>query len=248
VGGNYGTRGVMLMNADGSAKRLILASQGGRLSWSPDGKWLTTTNCIPRVDGATVTSCDTQQLFAYRTDGSDLFNGLDPSRQITHNGPLVGPIEPQFSPDGGRILFLRADAAGEDPYLINRDGSGQHEVFLTPDPDPCTNTFMPFCNPAPSWGLYVPPAVGGGPSPTVRPRQATVPNVRALRYRTAKTRLAAVRLHAKVTHRRYSSRIKRGRVISQFPHARARASLKKKRSRVVKLVLSRGKRPKAKKH
>jgi hypothetical protein len=58
--------GLMLMNADGSDKRMILSSVGSDLSWSPDGQWI-----------ATVGSCSGchSQVFAYRTDGSDLFMG-----------------------------------------------------------------------------------------------------------------------------------------------------------------------------
>lgn len=238
-GGGSASSGVMLMNADGSDKRMILDKESGPLSWSPDGHWLTLSVCLN-----TASPCN-DQIFAYHTDGSDLFNGLDPSRQITHFASFVGATLPEFSPDGHEILFLRtvddSGSQGNFSYLINRDGTGEHEVFLTPDPRTCVPAF---CNLFPASGDYVPPATGGGPLPTVKPTQATVPNLRALSLSTAKRRLAAVRLKAKVTRRSYSLRIRRGRVISQFPRARSQARLTKKQARVVKLILSRGRRPK----
>jgi Tol biopolymer transport system component len=52
--GTYRGSGVMLMNADGSDKRMILIGAGSAmepggpdsLSWSPDGQWLTMTGCL----------------------------------------------------------------------------------------------------------------------------------------------------------------------------------------------------------
>jgi beta-lactam-binding protein with PASTA domain len=77
----------------------------------------------------------------------------------------------------------------------------------------------------------------------VKPSLALVPDVHALSLHSAKKRLARVHLMGKVQQQRFSSRVKRGHVISQYPRARTRTSLKKKRTRVVHLVLSRGKRP-----
>jgi beta-lactam-binding protein with PASTA domain len=77
----------------------------------------------------------------------------------------------------------------------------------------------------------------------VKPKEATVPDVHALSLHSAKRRLARVRLTGKVKQQRFSSRVARGHVISQYPRARAQASLQRKRTRVVKLVISRGRRP-----
>lgn len=238
--------GVMLMNSDGSNKRMILVGSGGPMSWSPDGQWLAMTHCVTHVVD-NVSSCDTDQVFAYHTDGSDAFNAGDPSRQVTHDASIQGAAEPQFVPDGSQILFLRdvndSGDSGNFAYVVNRDGTGQHEVSLTPDPPRCTGSICDF---GPTWGMLLPSIGGGGPPATVKATQAAVPTVRALSYHVAKRRLAAVDLSAKVTHRRFSSRVKRGHVIAQYPRPRTHANLRTKQGRVVKLVLSRGKRPSAK--
>jgi Tol biopolymer transport system component len=232
-----------LMNADGSDQRMIVQGISGPASWSPDGRWLAMVNGIPG-DGNAV------QVFAYHSDGSDLYDALDPARQVTHVPPdpsasFVAVFDPQFTADGSEVYFGESvDATGVQgnfAYVANRDGTGEHQILLTPDN--ALTCPAGDCLGNRQWGLLVPPASGEGPPPTVKPTQATVPNVHAFRYRVARAKLAAVRLTAKVTRRRYSTRIGRGHVISQYPHPRAQASLRKKRGRVVRLVLSRGRRP-----
>jgi Tol biopolymer transport system component len=225
--------GVMLMNADGSNKRMIVSGRfSGPLSWSPDAKWVALNNG--------------QQIYAYHTDGSDLFDGADAQRQVTHETDQWGPGWPQFSPDGSQILYERnVDDSGNSVggvywYAIHRDGTNRHEVFLTPDPYSCSASA---CTGDFAWGVFVRPRTGGPVPKPARPTQATVPDVHALGLHTAKRRLARVRLTGKVKQQRYSSHVQRGHVISQFPRARAQASLKKKRTRTVKLVVSRGPRP-----
>lgn len=224
-----GSEGVKLVNADGSHSRLIvLGQENGPLSWSPDAKWL-----------AMVTN---GQVYTYHADGSDLFDQLDAKRQITHETDQWGAANPQFNYDGSQILYLRnLDDAGETgnyPYAIDSDGTNRHEVYLSPDP--CTQAT---CDGALDWGIFVPGVTGAAAPRAVKPSQATVPDVHALSRRAATRRLAKVRLTGKVKAQRFSSRVARGHVLSQYPRARAQANLKKKRGRVVKLVLSRGRRP-----
>jgi Tol biopolymer transport system component len=224
-----GNEGVKLVAVDGSQSRLIvIGRENGPLSWSPDAKWL-----------AMVTN---GQVYTYRTDGSDLYDQLDAKRQITHETDQWGLSNPQFNDDGSQILYLRSlDDSGDSgnyPYAIDSDGTNRQQVFLSPDP--C----MPYtCDGALNWGIFVPLATGGAVPRAVKPSQATVPNVHAFSRRAATRRLAKVRLTGKVTQRRFSSRVARGHVLSQYPRARAQASLKNKRGRTVKLVLSRGRRP-----
>ena len=88
--GSYRQSGLMLMNADGADKRMIVIAPSlwvygwafvvsqrevadhwragaGRMLWSE-------IRC-------------TEQVFAYRTDGSDLFSYLDPSRKVNYLVP-----------------------------------------------------------------------------------------------------------------------------------------------------------------
>ena len=224
-----GSEGVKLVTVDGSQTRLVVKGQeNGPLSWSPDAKLL-----------AMVTN---GQVYTYRTDGSDLYDQLDSKRQITHETDQWGASSPQFNHDGSQILYLRnlddRGDTGNYPYAIDSDGTNRQEVFLSPDP--CTEAT---CDGALDWGIFVPPATGASVPRAVRPSQATVPNVHALSRRAATRRLARVRLTGKVAQRRFSSRVARGHVLSQYPRARAQASLKSRRGRTVKLVLSRGRRP-----
>jgi Tol biopolymer transport system component len=230
--------GIMLMNVDGSNKReIVSASVGGNggLSWSPDAK-----RVVMDING---------DAYAYPTDGSDLFDGVDPKLRVTHLNDVQegGPMDVQFTSDGSQILFeydVFNDSWTTDTptwNVINPDGTNQHEVFLTPGvfscgPGGCSTAGFP-------WGVVVPPPTGGRVPKLVRPSFARVPDVHALSLHSAEKRLARVHLTGKVEQQRFSSRVKRGHVISQHPRARTRTSLKKKRTRVVHLVLSRGKRP-----
>jgi hypothetical protein len=243
--GSYRRSGVMLMNADGTDKRMIViappavASYGavtGSLSWSPDGRWLTMaglapSGCVARPAG----SCE-EQVFAYRTDGSDLFNYLDPgrhvnylapNRQVTHARSGMGaaaPADPQFCGSSRRILY----EAGGHAYLIDRDGTDRQRTALT------LQTGHPAC---------VSPAGGGGPPPTVNVMRVTVPAVSTLSYTAAKRRLQRAHSHVGLVKRVFSARIRRGHVITQYPHAGAHVHRTNKSGPAVKLVLSRGPRP-----
>jgi Tol biopolymer transport system component len=230
--GTFRAGGLMLMNADGSDKRMIVTSGvGSDLSWSPDGQWLATAG--GSVGGGN------PQVFAYRTDGSDLFMGGTSIRQITHETQPGGAWDPQFSRDGSQVMYqMNSDdngdsSAGSYSYEIGRDGTSRHEVFLAP---PYLGQGVP--------GLFVPQASGPrGAFPIVAPTQVPVPDVRRLTFRAAKARLAPWRLVAKVTRRTYSS-IPYGRVISQSPGANKDARLGPNGApTVVKLVISRGRRP-----
>ena len=223
--GTFRVGGLMLMNADGSEKRMIVNQGGAYLSWSPDGQWLATEG-----SGG--------QIYAYRTDGSDLFMGGQLGRQITNQTDADNPAwDPQFSPDGSQIMYQTnfgddgASGAGSYSYVIGRDGTNSHEVFLAPLD---LGIGVP--------GLFVPPDSGGGPSAAMAPTEAPVPNVRSMGYHAAKARLAARQLVAKVKRRIYSSYVHRNHVISQSPRARTVAQLTGRKP-IVKLVLSRGRRP-----
>ena len=229
--GKFALGGLVLMNADGSNKREIVTSGvGDYLSWSPDGQWLATA-------GGSVGDA-TSEIYIYRTDGSDLLMGGSTARRVTDvTGSSAGAGEPQFSADGNQIMFASnlddGGNLGYFTYVINRDGTGQHHVFVAP---PDVGFDIP--------GLYVPPAnVQGGPSASVAPKQVPVPDVRRMTFKVAKSRLAQWRLVAKISRRVYSP-VAVAHVVSQSPGANKYALLGKDGSpTVVKLVMSRGRRP-----
>ncbi len=230
--GTFAQGALMLMNADGSNKRVIVTSGiGYNLSWSPDGQWLAT-------EGGSV-GASASQIFVYRTDGSDLLMGASVKRRVTDvTGEWAGAGEPQFSPDGSKIMFAsNLDDSGNLGYFtyeIGRDGTGQHEVWVAP---PDVGLIVP--------GLFVPSkTVEGGPSAAVAPTQVPVPDVRRMTFRVAKARLAQWRLIPKITRRVYS-RVAVAHVVSQSPGANKYARLGQNGEKtVVKLVMSRGPRPK----
>ena len=130
----------LLMNADGSDKRVILLDQGTQsLSWSADGKWIATETVAPCTcsDGSLITT----EVFVYHTDGSDLFNGgdpsqdlnPDPSRQVTHEPDGSGGLLPQFlAGSSTQLVYYRpVNDSGVDKgqdYTINIDGTNRQEL------------------------------------------------------------------------------------------------------------------------
>jgi hypothetical protein len=229
----------LLMNSDGSDKRVILLDQGTQsLSWSADGKWIATESVAPCTcsDGSPTNT----EVFVYHTDGSDLFNGgdpsqnlnPDPSRQVTHETEKGGDaLMPQFlGGSSSQLVYYRAvDDSGADAgydYMINVDGTNRHELSLSPD--------------GAQYGLIIPAATGGGPPPFVNVMRVPVPSVRALSYHAAKQRLQNARLRVGQIHRRYSSRIPRNHVLRQYPHGGGYAHRTTRQIPRVKLILSRG--------
>jgi PASTA domain len=226
------------MKADGSDKRVILLDQGTQsLSWSADGKWIATESVTPCTcsDG----NLQTTEVFVYHTDGSDLFNGGDPSqdlnpepsRQVTHETDGWGGLQPQFlAGSSSQLVYYRPfDDSGADAgydYMINIDGTGRHELSLSPD--------------GAQYGLIIPAATGGGPPPFVNVMRVPVPSVHSLSYRAAKQRLQDAHLRVGKIHHRYSSRTPKNHVLGQYPHGGGYAHRTTRRGPPVALILSRG--------
>lgn len=230
---------IMLMNADGSDKRVIVLDQGTTqtLSWSADGKWIATESVAPCTcsDGNQQSS----QVFVYHTDGSDLFSGgdpsqflnPDPSRQVTHESNGWGGLLPQFlTGSSSQLIYYRPlDDSGADAgynYMINIDGTNRHELFLTTSDA--------------GSALVIPAATGGGPPPFVNVMRVPVPSVRALSYRSAKQRLQAAHLRVGKIRRSYSARTPRNHVLGQYPHGGGYAHRTTRQGPRVTLTLSRG--------
>lgn len=237
--GSYRAYATLLMNADGSDKRVILLDQGTTqsLSWSADAKWIATESVAPCTcsDG----NQQSTQVFVYHTDGSDLFNGgdpsqdldPDPSRQVTHETDGWGGVWPQFlAGSSSQLVYYRAvDDSGAEAgydYMINVDGTDRHELSLSTE--------------GAQYGLIIPATGGAGPPPFVNVMRVPVPSVHSLGYQAAKQRLRSAHLRVGKTSRRFSSRVPRNHVLSQKPRGGGYAHRTTRRAPPVKLTLSRG--------
>lgn len=221
--------GVMRSKVDGSDPRMIVigpgladeTAGGGSLSWSPDAQWLTMSGDGPSTNG-------NHNVFAYRTDGSDLFNNLDPTRQLTHETDLGGAAFPQFSPDGTQILYMKfIDDNGNEgnfAYMIGVDGTDRRELPIP-------------------YGEFIPTAAPVAPPPLVDAMQVPVPSVHSLRIAAARSRLAAHHLRVGKVRHVFSAKVRKNRVLSQRPRAGAVAHRTQKLGPRVSLVVSRGRRP-----
>jgi hypothetical protein len=229
--GSYRDSGVMRANIDGSNPRMIVIGAGGALepagptgmSWSPDGQWIALDGLLT-VNLGNSTYTAQPELFRYHTDGSDLFDNADPTRQVTNETDPYGPTNEEFSPDGSQLLYLDQGHW----YLIGVDGTNRHEVFASG---------------APTDAAFLPTATPGAPPPLVDMTHITVPSVRALDVADAKSTLAAHNLTVGKVSRSYSRAIGRGRVLSQNPSAGAVAHRTTKIGPPVSLVISRGAEP-----
>ena len=128
--GTYTVGGLMLMNADGSDRRMIVTyisgTQGDSISWSPDGQSIAMSGCVTSI-ADNEQSCGPPQVFVYRTDGSDLPMGNEPARQVTNEtGPAV--LNPQFTPDGSTILFEKIVDNQWALFRIGLDGTNEQSV------------------------------------------------------------------------------------------------------------------------
>jgi Tol biopolymer transport system component len=116
---------IYLMNADGSEHRALTRRQAEPrdLVWSPDGRkfaFLQKRGCGP--------GC--YDIYVVNSDGSGLRNL---TAKLASLGPVFGPHDPAWSPDGKKIAFVRLNASLGDPiYVVNADGGGLRN--LTPKP------------------------------------------------------------------------------------------------------------------
>ena len=95
------SRGMYVMDADGSDQRL-LSSSGGDPAWSPDGDRIVYMEKYNGLSG---------QIWVMNTDRTD-------RRLLTGSGG-----DPVWSPDGDRIAYISGDTVGF--YAIDPDGTNQ---------------------------------------------------------------------------------------------------------------------------
>ncbi len=227
--GSYRDMGVMRVNADGTNPRMIVIGPGDalgvpqQLSWSPDSQWIAMDGTLTVYLGNDEWTTQSQ-LFEYQTDGSDLFNNADPTRQITHETGY-GPALPQFSPDGTQVLYMmfKDDNGnqGNFAYLADVDGANRQELPI-------------------AYGAFIPTATPTAPPPLVDMTHITVPSVQSESVPAATSTLASVNLTVGTVSNSYSATVAKGSVVSQAPSAGAVAHRTEKTGPPVNLVVSRG--------
>ncbi len=124
-----------IVNRDGTGLRRLTdpALDVGRIRWSPDGTRLAFTdqseNRTPEIP---------QDIWIVNADGSGL-------HRITHNKPGYPIFDPDWSPDGSRLVVL-AFRLGDDHNTIatmNPDGTDLRQIYAGPP-----NSFLYW----PAWG------------------------------------------------------------------------------------------------
>lgn len=153
-----GPKGVTVSRADGTGERVVSHAFAPFTAWSPNGRWILygrDSIFIIHPDGsrrrqigrdvngdsapvwaphAGRVAYETSRSYDYEVYGSR--PGGSGRRQLTNN--TVDDIEPRLSPDGTRIAFVREKGTGNTLatgaiWLMNRDGSGQHELTAVGD-------------------------------------------------------------------------------------------------------------------
>lgn len=130
-----GVSHIFAMNGDGGDIRQLTSGVGQNIhpAWSPDSAWILfntthfaaaaqSTGQMPgenRVIGEKTD--DDMDLATVRPDGSEL-------TRITHGG---GYTYASFSPDGKSIVHRRQQGVVSQVFLMNADGSGDHDLSGT---------------------------------------------------------------------------------------------------------------------
>lgn len=114
---------IFVVNSDGTGLRQLTSKDypqgncqpdGGTCNitpaWSPDGKWIAFSRAFgPVVDDLV----ETMALFVVRADGTQVRQLTQ--RQLPATGNTGEDAEPQFSPDGTRLLFQRRNVRTSRP-------------------------------------------------------------------------------------------------------------------------------------
>jgi hypothetical protein len=193
--GSSATGGLIVMNSDGSDKRMVLRYNGRSPAWSPDGTEIAFADSIEPANST--------QVGVIHTDGRDLNLGY--LHLVTSEGQNAAP---SFDGDGSQILFWSTRLGDQNyaPFVMAPDGANQHQVPLV--------GFL--------GAVFVPSATGAHPPALVSP-YGLVPGVRGVTLAAAKRKITTAGYNIGPIHHAYSRRVRPGRVVSQVPRARSEA-------------------------
>jgi len=130
-----GVSHIFVMNANGSEIRQLTSGAGQNIhpAWSPDGTRVlfNTTHFAAAVQTTGQTAVENRAIGEKTDDDMDMAtvrpDGNDLTR-ITHGG---GYTYASYSPDGKSILHRRQQGEVSQVFLMNADGSGDHNLSGT---------------------------------------------------------------------------------------------------------------------
>jgi TolB protein len=124
---NFCVQGLAVMNADGSERRDI-GLGGSTPNWSPAGTKIAATG-----RGTVCTRPDPNDPYDYVICNAQVFT-INPegTGQTRITDDTTSDYDPNWSPDGGKIVFVSFRDGNSEIYSMNADGTGQQR--LTSDP------------------------------------------------------------------------------------------------------------------
>ena len=131
-----GVSHIFVMNPDGTDVRQVTSGAGQNIHpmWSPDSSRIlfNTTHFAEAEPANDKTSADTNRVIGEKTDDYMDLATIRPDgtdlRRITHGG---GYTYASFSPDGTSILHRRQQGETSQIFLMNADGSDDHNLSGT---------------------------------------------------------------------------------------------------------------------
>lgn len=129
IEGNYGyndDEDLLLLNVRTGKGRVLADADVPEVDpvWSPDGRFIAYGRYYCKGS-----SCENSEIVKIRPDGSDL-------TRITRT-PRFEEADPAWSPDGKQIAYARSESGAlfwdMEIFVMNVDGSDQHQVLMKPD-------------------------------------------------------------------------------------------------------------------